>query len=63
MGRGGEQIVEAITALFLIYIFGFVLLPAFALATGQNTALFTALFTLMGIAIVIGIIAKIFRSF
>jgi hypothetical protein len=54
-----EQIVEAIAALFLIYIFGFVLLPAFGQATGQNTWIFTILYLILGIAIVFGVIIAI----
>jgi len=54
-----DQIVEAIAALFLIYIFGFVVLPAFGQATGQSTLLFTILFTIIGIAIVAGVILAI----
>jgi hypothetical protein len=58
-----EQIIEAVAALFLIYIFGFVLLPAFGQATGQSTLLFTIFYVALGVAIVVGVIISIAKRF
>lgn len=57
-----DTIVQAVGALFIIYIFGFVVLPAFATATGQSTLLFTILFILLAISVVISVIVAIKRS-
>ncbi|MGD0080827.1 MAG: hypothetical protein ABSB80_09310 [Methanoregula sp.] len=56
-----ELIIDAVASLFLIYIFGFVLLPAFAQATGQNTILFTILFIILAISIVAAVVIAILK--
>ena len=53
-----DEVIEAIGALFIIYIFAAIVVPALGEATNTNTVLFTVALIMVGA----GVVFSLFRS-
>ena len=57
-----DKIVEAIVALFILFIFATLVLPEIGKATGQNTFWLTLSLFLIGVGIVVSVLTYLFRD-